>query len=79
MPVVEQVPMSRTTITIVALLLLCAAVVAYSQGWFNWSSSGYETGSNEVGTEQRIDQENTNEDVAHVTQPTSEPAVTLTE
>ena len=79
MPVVEQVPMSRTTITIVALLLLCAAVVAYSKGWFNWSSSGYETGSNEVGTEQRIDQENTNEDVAHVTQPTSEPAVTLTE
>ena len=80
MPVVEQVPMSRTTsITIVAVVLLCAAVFAYSQDWFNWSNSSYETGSNDVATEQGVDETKTNVDVAHVAQPTNEPAATLTE
>ena len=50
MSIEEKVPMSRTSITIVVVILLCAAGFAYSQGWFNWSTSSYETGSNEVGT-----------------------------
>ena len=59
MSIEEKVPMSRTSITIVVVVLLCAAGFAYSQGWFNWSSSGCELESNKVCTEQSIDQENT--------------------
>jgi hypothetical protein len=79
MSIVKQEPMSRTSITIVVVVLLCAAGFAYSQGWFNWSSSSYEMENNQVGTDQRIDPEKTNEDVAHVTQQTKEPAATRTE
>jgi hypothetical protein len=35
MPIVKQEPMSRTTITIGVVMVLCAAAIAYSQGWFN--------------------------------------------
>ena len=62
MAIEEKVPMNRTSITIVVVVLLCAAGFVYSQGWFNWSSSGYEMESNKVSTEQTIDQEITNED-----------------
>ena len=79
MSIEEKVPMSRTSITIVVIVLLCAAGFVYSQGWFNWSNSSYEMESDKVGTEQTIDQEKTKEDAAHVTQQTNEPAATLTE
>ena len=57
MSVEEKVPMSRTSITIGVVVLLCVAGFAYSQGWLNWSNSSYETESDKVGTEQTIDQE----------------------
>ena len=79
MSIEEKVPMSRKSITIVVLVLLCAAGFAYSQGWFGWSSSSYETESNEVSTEQRIDQEKMKDDAAPVTQQTKESAATPTE
>ena len=79
MPIEQQAPMSRTSITIVVLVLLCAAGFAYSQGWFDWSNSSYETGSNEVGNQQRIDQENVNDDAAPLTQPAKEPVTPPTE
>ena len=73
MSIEEKVPMNRTSITIVVVVLLCAAGFAYSQGWFNWSSSSYEMESNSVGTNQRIDPEKTNEDGAP-TNDTAKPA-----
>ena len=79
MSIEEKVPMSRTSITIVVVVLLCAAGFAYSQGWFNWSSSGYELESNTVSTDQTIDPENTKDGCCAVTQQTNEPAATLTE
>jgi hypothetical protein len=79
MSIEEKVPMNRTSITIVVVVLLCAAGFAYSQGWFNWSSSGYELESDKVSTDQTIDPENTKVDAARVTQQTKEPATTLTE
>jgi hypothetical protein len=79
MSIEEKVPMSRTSITIVVVVLLCAAGFVYSQGWLNWSSSGYELESGKVSTDQTIDQEETKVDAARVTQQTKEPAATLTE
>jgi hypothetical protein len=79
MSIEEKVPMSRTSITIVVLVLLCAAGFAYSQGWFNWSNSRYETESSEVGTEQTIDEEKMKDAAAPVTQQTTESAATPTE
>ena len=79
MSVEEKVPMSRTSITIGVVVLLCVAGFAYSQGWLNWSSSSYEMESNKVGTEQRIDQEKMKDDAAPVTQQTKESAATPTE
>jgi hypothetical protein len=60
MAIEEKVPMNSKTIAIVVVVLLCAAGFVYSQGWFNWSDSGYEMESNKVGTQQSIDQEITN-------------------
>ena len=79
MSIEEQGPMNRTSITIVVVVLLFAAWLAYSQGWFNWSGSSYETESNTVRTDQRIDQEKTNEDVVRLTKETAKPADTVTE
>jgi hypothetical protein len=79
MSIVKQEPMSRTSITIVVVVLLCAAGFAYSQGWFNWSSSSNKLENNQVITDQRIDPVKTNENVPHVTQQTNEPAATRTE
>jgi hypothetical protein len=52
----EQLPENRTSITLVALVMLCAAGFAYSQGWFSWSRPGTEMESNTVGTSQVLDQ-----------------------
>jgi hypothetical protein len=77
MSVVQQTPMktSRTYLTLAVVVVLCAAGLAYSQGWFNWTSSRYEVDGNKVGTEQSIDQ-NAEMDVVPVTQPTTNPAAT---
>jgi hypothetical protein len=37
MAIQEQRPMNRTSITVVIVVLLCAASFAYSQGWLDWS------------------------------------------
>jgi hypothetical protein len=79
MSIEEKVPMNRTSITIVIVVLLCAAGLAYSQGWFNWSNASYETGSNEVRTDQTIEQESRKGDVPPVTQQTTDSATTSTE
>ena len=79
MSIEEKVPMSRTSITIVVVVLLCAAGFVYSQGWFNWSSSGYELESDKVSTDQTIDQEKTKVDAAASLNKPNEPAATLTE
>jgi hypothetical protein len=67
---------SRTYITLVLVVLLCAAGLAYSQGWFDWSSASNEMDGNKVGTSQTIDQENTNESAVPVAQRTTDPAAT---
>jgi hypothetical protein len=78
MSIKEQLPTNRTSITIVVVVLLCAVGFAYSQGWFNWSSSGYEMESNKVGADQTMDQERIKEDAVQVTQTASEAAATPT-
>jgi hypothetical protein len=79
MSVEEKVPMSRTSITMVVLVLLCVAGFAYSQGWLNWSNSSYEMESEKTGTEQTIDQENMKNDATPAKQQTNESAATPTE
>jgi hypothetical protein len=79
MTVEEQVPANRRTIMTVAFVLLCAAAVAYSQGWLSWSNPSYEGEGNNTGTEQSIDREKTNKDANDGTQQTTTPAATLTE
>jgi hypothetical protein len=78
MSIKEQLPMNRTSITIVVVVLLCAAGFAYSQGWFNWSSAGTEMESNNVTASQALDQDKTGTKTLQVTQETAEPADTAT-
>jgi hypothetical protein len=70
----EQLSSNRTSMTVVGLVLLGAAGFAYSQGWFDWSHSGYEMEGDKVTTSQTTDQATTKEDVVHVTQQTTQPA-----
>jgi hypothetical protein len=79
MTVEKQVPATRRSIMTVAFVLVCAAAVAYSQGWLSWSSSNYEKEGNNIGTEQSMDQEELNKDANDGTQQTTTPAATLTE
>ena len=79
MSITEQGPINRTSITIVVVVLLFVAWLAYGQGWFNRSGSSYETESNAVRTDQRIDQEKMNEDAVRLTKETAKPAGTVTE
>ena len=79
MSIDEQVSGNRTSITIVVVVLLTAAGLAYSQGWFNWSRSNDGVESNSVRTDQRIDQEKTNEDAVRLTKEPAKPADTVTE
>lgn len=51
MSIRERSPLSRTSITVV-VVLLCAAWYAYSQGWFDWSRPGAEIESNNVSAGQ---------------------------
>lgn len=78
MSIKDQLPVNRTSITMVVVVVLCAVGFAYGQGWFNWSNSGYEMESNKVGTDQSIDQEKNRDGAVQVTQTVSEPAATPT-
>jgi hypothetical protein len=79
MSVVEQKPMNmtRTYITLAVVVVLIAAAMAYSQGWFNRLSSSYETDNNRVSTEQTVDQK-AEMGAAPITQPTTSPTATPT-
>lgn len=79
MSIEEKAPMNRTSITIVVVVVLSAAALAYSQGWFNWASSNDGMESNTVRTDQKIDQEKMNEDAVRLTKETAKPADTVTE
>lgn len=79
MSIDEQGSWNRSTIGIVVLLLLFAATLAYSQGWFDWSRSNDGVESNNVRTDQRIDQEKTNEDAVRLTKEPAKPADTVIE
>jgi hypothetical protein len=72
MSIRERSPMSRTSITVV-VVLLCAAGYAYMQGWFDRSRPGTEIESNKVSTNQTVEQQNTINDAAQVTEPVAEP------
>ncbi len=51
-----QTPWSRTTITIVAVIALCGAGLAYSQGWFDSATTGDEVMHEQAGTQQSAEQ-----------------------
>jgi hypothetical protein len=63
MSIQQQSPMSRTSITVV-FVLLCAVGFAYSQGWFDWSRPRTEIESNKVSTNQALEHQNTTEEDA---------------
>lgn len=74
MSIKEQLPENRTSITILILVLLCAAGLAYSQGWFYWSAPDAEIQSNEVSANEMMDQDQANKVVTKSTEQTSEQA-----
>jgi hypothetical protein len=78
MSIEEQGSGKRSTIAIVAVLLLFAATLAYSQGWFDWPRSSDGVESNNVRTDQRIDEEQSNADGVQLTKETAQPADTVT-
>ena len=72
MSIRERSPMSRTSITVV-VVLLCAAGYAYMQGWFDWSRPGTEFESNKVSTNQAVEPQNTTKNAAQATEPVPQP------
>jgi len=74
-----QLHENRTSITIAVVVLLCAAGLAYNQGWFSRSSPATEMESNKVSTSQTLDQDKSKADAVQVAPTTSEPAATPTE
>ena len=65
---------NRTSITIVVVVLLCAAGYAYSQGWFNWARPGSETWrAIRPSTSQELEKQKTNGDTVPVTPQATEP------
>jgi len=75
----EQLPMSRMSLAIVVVILLCAAGFAYSQGWFDWARPDAFIESDKVSTNQMLDQDKSKEGAVRVTKTTSEPAATPAE
>ena len=71
--------MDRKSITVVVVVLLCAAGFAYSQGWFDWSRPHTELQSNTVSTDQALDQDKTKADAVPLSQETTEPVDSATE
>ena len=61
--------MSRTSITIVVVVLLCAAGYAYSQGWFDWSRPGTRSRATRSAPTRAVEQENTTENATQATEP----------
>ena len=79
MSIPEQNPMSRTSITIVVVVLLCAGGFAYNQGWLGWSPLSREnTESNKANVSQVAEAQNTNGDPVPATQEASERPATFT-
>ena len=58
--------MNRKSVTVVVVVVLCAAGFAYSQGWFDRSSGGTETQGDTVSANQALDQDNTKADAVPV-------------
>jgi hypothetical protein len=71
--------MNRKSITVVVVVVLCAAGFAYSQGWFDWSRPGAETQSDTVSADQALEQDKTKADAVPVSQATAVPADSATE
>jgi hypothetical protein len=70
--------MSRTSITVVVVLLF-AAGYAYMQGWFDRSRPGTEIESNKVSTNQAVEQQNIAKDAVQAMPQATEPAPELKE
>ncbi|MEX0612537.1 MAG: hypothetical protein WD738_15400 [Pirellulales bacterium] len=70
--------MDRKSITVVIVVLLCAAGFAYSQGWFDWSRPGTEMESSKVSADQTLDQDKARGAADKVSEKPTEPAGTAT-
>ena len=79
MSIKEQGPMNRTSITIVVVVLLIAAGLAYNQGWFNWSRPTLRNGKQHRPHRPEDRPEKTNEDAVRLTNETAKTADTVTE
>ena len=66
--------MNRKSVTIVIVVVLCAAGFAYSQGWFDRSRPGTETQGDTVSANEALDQDNTKADAEPAAKGTAEPA-----
>jgi hypothetical protein len=68
MSIRERFPMTRTSVTMVVVVVLCAGGFAYNHGWFNWTESGAEHIERiEPGSRQVPKHPATNTDVAPAT------------
>ena len=47
---------TRTIVTILVVVVLCGAGLAYSKGWFDSRTTSEEVMNEEVGTQQRVEQ-----------------------
>ena len=66
--------MNRKSVTIVIVVVLCAAGFAYSQGWFDRSRPGTEMQGDTVSANEALDQDNTKADAEPVAKGTTESA-----
>jgi hypothetical protein len=79
MAIQEQRPMNRTSITVVIVVLLCAASFAYSQGWLDWSRPGSEgIDSNNANVSQELEKQKSDGGSAPVMPEASELPATPT-
>ena len=68
MAIQEQRPMNRMSLTVVVVVLLCAAGYAYSQGWLDWSRSTSErTDSNNANVSQELEKQKSDAGTVPVT------------
>lgn len=79
MAIQEKRPMNRTSITVVVVVLLCAAGYAYSQGWLDWSRPTSEkTDSNGANVSQELEKQKSDAGTVPVTPEASVPPATPT-
>ena len=57
MEITQKSPWNRTTITILAVVVLCGAGLAYSRGWFDSATTSEEMVIHQDGTQQSIEQD----------------------